>query len=332
MDLQETILDNILKRFPKKSAAVKELADLLDTGQNAVYRRIRGESILTPREIALLARHYNISLDAIVQEQSENVLFVYPAIVDSIQDFEKYLNSILDDLKELQHLPNISIKYAASECPIFYYCFFPELISFKLYTWGKTALGFNYLADIPFRFNLISPDVHAATRDLLQQYMELPSTELWNLNILDNTLNQIEYYYESGSIDRLEDALVLCDRMNDLVDHLKQMAAKGKKFPVGAKQLEGRKDWQLFHNEMVDTNNTIIVSSDKGKAIYNTYGNPHFLKVMDQRVAEYIDQWFNRILAKSQLINTYEKARNQYFKKLLQKVERTKKRLEMTKE
>ena len=62
MDLQETILDNILKRFPKKSAAVKELADLLDTGQNAVYRRIRGESILTPREIALLARHYNICL------------------------------------------------------------------------------------------------------------------------------------------------------------------------------------------------------------------------------------------------------------------------------
>ena len=120
--------------------------------------------------------------------------------------------------------------------------------------------------------------------------------------------------------------------MEELVGHLKRMATKGKKFPVGAKQMEGRKEWQLFHNEMIDTNNTIIVSSDKGKAIYSTYGNPNFLKVTDQRVAEYIDQWFDRILAQSQLINTYEKARNQYFKRLLQKVERTKKRLEMTQE
>jgi len=300
--------------------------------QLRVYRRIRGESLLTPREITLLARHYKISLDAIVQEQSGNVLFAYPAIENRIHNFENYLNSILDNLKVMEHLPNILIKYAASECPIFYYCFFPELISFKLYTWGKTVMGFDYLADIPFRLELISPDVHAATRNLLQQYVELPSLELWNLNILDNTLNQIEYYYESGSISRLEDAILLCDKMEELVSHLKQMAAKGKKFPVGTRQMESRKEWQLFHNEMIDTNNTIIISSDKGKAIYSTYGNPNFLKVTDQRVAEYIDEWFDRILAQSQPITTYEKARNKYFKRLMQKVERTKKRLIMTQE
>jgi len=114
------------------------------------------------------------------------------------------------------------------------------------------------------------------------------STELWNLNLLDNTLNQIEYYLESGSIAQASDALLLCDKMIALLAHLKQMTEEGKKFPVGAKTMEGRKFFHLFHNEMVDTNNTIIVETPRGKAIYSTFGNPNLLQTTDQRVTTYI--------------------------------------------
>jgi len=329
MNLQAILFDKVLAQFSKKSEAVQEIAELFSMGQNAVYRRLRGESLLTPDELAQLAKQYKISLDAIVQEQSENVLFAYPAIVQKVDSFEKYLHNISSNLTIIQQLPNVLIKYAASEFPFFHYCFFPELIAFKLYTWGKTPMGFDCLADIPFTFDLIAPNVYTTADSLLQQYLDIPSTELWNLSLLDNTLSQIEYYYESGSIARLEDALILCDRLHELLHHLRRMAAQGKKFPVGAKEMDRRKEWKLFDNEMIDTNNTILVTTDNGKAVYSTYGNPNFLKVTDQRVTKYIDQWFDRIMVKSQPLSTHsEKARNQYFNRMLKKVERTKMRLE----
>ena len=103
------------------------------------------------------------------------------------------------------------------------------------------------------------------------------------------------------------------------------MTEEGKKFPVGAKTMEGRKSFQLFHNEMVDTNNTIIVETPRGKAIYSTFGNPNLLQTTDQRVTTYIDGWFDGIMAKSQPISNHaEKARNKYFNRLIRKVERKK--------
>lgn len=329
MNLQQAIFDKILTQFSKRSQAVAALSDLFQMGNNAIYRRMRGESLLTPDEILQLAKHFQISLDAIVHEDSEKVLFSFPPVAEKVKDFENYLNSISTNMENLHQINEVLIKYAASELPIFQYCFFPELIAFKLYTWGKTSWSFDYLTDIPFTFDLISPSAIRASETLLDHYLKIPSTELWNRNVLDNTLNQIEYYYESGSIAKQADALLLCDRLTELLQHLKRMAETGKKFPIGTKEVEKRSDFNLFLNEMVDTNNTIIVDTSLGKAIYSTFGNPNFLKSTDQRTTEYIDNWYDRIMVKSQPISEHaEKARNQYFNKLIRKVEKTKARLE----
>ena len=330
MKLQQAVFDKVLRQFPKKSDAVKELSDLFQMGQNAIYRRMRGESILIPDELALLAKRFNISLDDIIHETSDNVLFSYTPAAQKVKDFTSYLNSLTDAMQPLHEFPSGHMKYAAAEIPVFHYCFFPELIAFKLYTWGKTTWNFDYLKDQPFAFNLISPDTYAAADNFLASYLKTKSTELWNLNVLDNTLNQIEYYAESGSIANPADALILCDKMAALVVHLKSMAIQGKKFPIGAKSMENRSDFVLFHNEMIYTNNTIIVSTEVGKAVFSTLGNPNFIRGTDKRVTTFIEEWFDEIMIKSQPISAHaERARNKYFNRLLRKVEQTKARLEI---
>jgi len=329
MKLQEQILNKILTQFLKKSEAVEVLAEVFQVGHNAIYRRLRGETVLTPDELSMVAKRFNISIDAIIHEDTDKVFFSYAPARGKVKSFEDFLGNILDNMKPLLSMPDVRIKYATSEMPFFQYCYFPEIIAFKLYTWGKNTWNFDYLRQTPFQFDLISPAVHEMIQELLQAYLQLPSTELWNLNLLDNTLNQIEYYLESGSIAQPADALLLCDKMLSLLAHLKHMTEQGKKFPVGAKTMEGRKHFLLFHNEMVDTNNTIIVETPRGKAIYSTFGNPNLLKTTDQRVTTYIDEWFDGIMAKSQPISNHaEKARNQYFNRLITKVERKKVRFE----
>jgi len=172
MNLQQAVFDKILTQFPKKSEAVKALSGLFQMGQNAIYRRMRGESILTPDELALLAKQFNISLDDIIHEASDNVLFSYTPAAQKVKDFTSYLNSLTEAMKPLHEFPNGQIKYAAAEIPVFHYCFFPELIAFKLYTWGKTTWNFDYLKDQPFAFNLISPDTYKAAEIFLASYLK----------------------------------------------------------------------------------------------------------------------------------------------------------------
>jgi len=92
--------------------------------------------------------------------------------------------------------------------------------------------------------------------------------------------------------------------------------------------MENRSDFVLFHNEMIYTNNTIIVSTEAGKAIFSTLGNPNFIRGTDKRVTQFIEEWFDEIMIKSQPISAHaERARNHYFNRLLRKVEQTKARL-----
>ncbi|MEM1122888.1 MAG: hypothetical protein AAGJ18_20760, partial [Bacteroidota bacterium] len=323
-----SIFEEVLAQFSKKSEAVSVLSKLLQVGENAIYRRIRGVSVLTPNEMRTIAQHFSISLDALIHQQSDNILFGYPPANLRTKNFASYLNGLSQEMRPIIQSDEGQIKYAAAEIPLFHYCFFPEIIAFKLYTWGRTTWDFDYLQNRPFTFDLISRDAYAAANNLLQHYLQIDSVELWNLNILDNTLNQIEYYTESGGIANRRDALLLCEKMTILVQHLKAMATLGKKFPVDSKVVDNRKSFSLFHNEMVFTNNTIIVTTDAGKSVFSTLGNPNFIKGTDQRVVHTVEDWFHKIMSKSQPISAHaERARNKYFNRLLTKIQATQNRI-----
>jgi hypothetical protein len=53
--LQHYLLEEISKRFLKKTDAVDVLCQLLNVGKDAIYRRMRGDTVLSPAELTLLA-------------------------------------------------------------------------------------------------------------------------------------------------------------------------------------------------------------------------------------------------------------------------------------
>lgn len=320
--LQDQLFDVLLGRFSSKRDMVQDLMDLLNCGSDAAYRRVRGQSVLTPSELALLARHYNISLDRLVFEQTNKVLFTFNAFNRTVTCFDDYFDGILDHLAKLRRIPEVRIYYSSLEIPIFYYCFFPELISFKLYVWGRAIWDLSFTRDLPFSFDLISPSALAKAGQMLEFYLQLPSTELWSLNILDNTLNQIDYHLNSGTFKNPSDALVLIDRVQDLVRHMRSMATSGYKHHVG--HSEELSEIRLLHNEMIYTNNTIMVQSPYAKGVFTTFGNPNFLFSDDERIIEYTEQWFKRVIAKSHPLSLgSEKSRNWFFHQLNERVSRT---------
>jgi len=330
-NLQSKIFTAVGQHHSKKSEVVESLSQLFQVGKDAVYRRLRGDSILTPEEIDLVCKKYRISLDALVFDNSNTVFFSYNAFSQKVSNFREYLEGVQQNIEAAHTLPDCRLFYATMEIPAFHYFYNRELTAFKLYTWGLTSLGFDFLEGRKFSFNLVSPDNFKITNNIVKHYNQLPSTELYSLNIVDHTLNHIEYLANIEGFENPEDALVLCDAVKDLMNHARNMAEKGMKFSPGTNPTEGiNASFDLYHNELVSTNNTFLLKSPATKILYTTFGNPNFLMTTNDRMCDYADKWIQKTINKSTPISNYsEKSRAWYFNRLEKRIKRTKTRIEM---
>ena len=328
-NLQIRIFELIEKFYPKRSQAVEALSEILNLGKDAIYRRIRGETLLTPDEMQILAIRYHLSLDAIIHKQTDTVFFSFNPFAHEVSNFEDYLIRLKIELAPTQQYEHIRFYYASNEIPIFLYGLFPRLLKFKLFVWGRIAWNLEYLNNRPYEESLIAPHVVKLAEELLDNYLNVPSIELLSLTIIDNTINQIDYMVNSGNFKNPNDAMTLCEDLIQMVLHIKSMAEKGQKFHVG-QQENGRGNYELYHNEMIYTNNTILVATPIGKSIFTSYGDPNFLKTSDRRICDFTEEWFTRTIDKSNNISkSGEKNRNWYFNKLVRKVEVLKNRLSL---
>ncbi|MEM9919368.1 MAG: helix-turn-helix transcriptional regulator [Bacteroidota bacterium] len=329
--LQSNLFEVILRQFDRRSQAVEKIMELLGVGKDAVYRRFRGETPLAPEELALLSRTFNISLDELIFDKADVVPFVYKSFSEPIKQFQDFLQEVFRYIQEIHVLPGSQFYYTTAEIPVFHYLHFPGLISFKLYVWARTIWNFGGMNERKFDFGIVSEKDLGLTNDILRMYNNVPSTELWHLNIVDNTLNQIEYHLKIGGFRKSEDALSLCDNLLELVDHMRLMAQHGCKFRIGEKpetQSNGRFD--LYHNEMVSTNNTFLAITPIRRVIYTTYNTPDFLRCSDPKMCDYTESWFRKIIGKSVSISSHaEKSRSWYFNNLRRKVEHARQRMEI---
>jgi hypothetical protein len=218
--------------------------------------------------------------------------------------------------------------YASAELPVFTYNFFPELISFKLYIWGRTTWNLESLRNRQFSLDLVTPPIIRLSQELLGHYLRLNSTELWTAQIMDNTLAQIEYHVYSGGFRDPKEAMILVDKLAEWAIHMKAMAAAGKKFNVGEKPNLGRGDFNLYYNEMVYTNISALIASDTGRMVFTAFCTPNFLKSTDDKLCDYAESWFSSITAKSSRFSgEAEKLRDWFFRESAQKIERRKQRM-----
>ncbi len=322
-------LEEILSKYPKRTIAVDDLSKILSLGKDAVYRRLRGDSELNLEEVNILAKHHSVSLDELIFKDHDKALFTVNAFKNPVSNYNHYLQGLISYLDNASKLPNAEVIYATAEIPMFLYGTFPEIMCFKLYIWGKTVWNIKSAIEHPFSFDLFSPDMLVQMKDCSEKYMSFNTTELWCLNIFDNTLNQIEFVLTNGKFESPDVALQLCDALINLNQHVCKMAEIGKKFNPDQDPKTASVPFQLYHNELVFTNNTIMLKSDLMNAIFSTYDSPNIISSTDKRVFNHTEKWFEGIKNKSEYITEVsERNRNLFFNKLERKIQKTQSRIQ----
>jgi len=326
-DFQQAFFNKLRESLPSHISMPDQLAELLNISYDSVYRRIRGEKPISMNELKLLCEHFQISLDQVLEIKSEAVLFQAPDINEPEQDFTGYLQGILKQFAYFNSFKTRKLSYLCKDLPIWYFYIFPEIAAFKTFCWIKTVQNNKEYADKKFSLKEFPfNECFALGQQILKEYNRIPCVELWNYESLSSTFRQIEYYKDAGLFSDKEDFTKVINSLRKTIEHLQKQAEVGGKFFPNLPGVVSTEPYELFINEVIIGNNTIILELDSTLHCFINYNVLSYLFTKDPRFTVQASRSFRNLLSRSSNISsTGEKFRNKYFEYQFEKLESLKK-------
>jgi hypothetical protein len=325
--LQLQIFQYIKNRLTSHLSLVDEVAAVLQISTDSAYRRIRGEKSLGLEEIYKLCVHYQLSLDHLLHLSSEGFLFRGNFVNPHAFRYDEYLSNIVQQVKYMNGFKEKSMNYLAKDIPIFHHYHFREIAAFKYYFWMKNILQHPDFAQKKFRLKDYPDEYFQLGQKALEYYNQLDSVELWNIESINSTLRQIDYYCDSNIFSNSDEIYVLYEAAEKLISHLEYQATEGYKFSVNdMKKPMG--SYQMYFNEILILEGNILVILDGTKTAFLIHNVLNFLQTNDVRFCDNMYEHIENLKRKSTLISTVsERERSRFFKYLRQRIENRKQSL-----
>ena len=313
-NVQVKFFNEIKNKLEPNLNLVDVIADELEISNDSAYRRIRGEKSLSLEELKKLCNRFGISLDAIITSTSDTVLFSYRSISPENFDFDAWLNSVIDNMKALSLYDLKEIIYGAKDLPFFYYFTQPRLTAFKLFFWMRNIYGFPGLQDAQFDIGLIPDETVNLAKKIWQNYLQIPSIEIWSEETISVTLRQIDYYYNSGRFKSDTDAREILAEYKSVLKHIEKQAEAGKKFDFNARDAGDSRSFQLYMNEVIILDNTVYFRMDDFNMVHMAKNVMNILSTSDPGYCKDTYSILKNMMKNGLLISsTSEKERNRFF-------------------
>lgn len=318
--IQETLFQLIKEKLSIHVSFVHELSELLGISYDSAYRRIRGEKELSFEELRVLSNHFKISLDTLFNVNSHNILFNSLAIGEQGFSFAQWLQSILEEIKDIHSCGQKEIIYSAKDIPIFHYFEFPDVFAFKSFFWHKVLFSTPGYEQKQLEFGL-DQQVTDFVRLILATYNKIPAIELWNEETFTSLIRQIEFCHVCGYFSSREDALKVVDGVETMISHLENQAAAGFRYLHGETPEGIDGNYRLYCNEVLLGDNTIFVSKDGRNKTFLTYNVINLLVTENPNFCKQIEISLRNLTKKSTLISSSsEKERQRFFHTLKTKI------------
>jgi transcriptional regulator with XRE-family HTH domain len=322
-NLQKELFAYIKEGLPSNISLVDTLAELLGISYDSVYRRIRGEKPITLDELKLLCDKFNISVDQVLQVNSNSIIFTDPEANDTVKDFKQYLQGLAKAFDQFSYFTQREMLYLSKDIPFFYFFCDKDLTAFKAFFWDKSILNNPDYERSTFSLkNYDASELFVIGRKILQQYNNMPSSELWNYESINSTILQIEYYRDAGIFETKEDLNRVVDSCDAMLQHLQKQAEKGIKFLPGAGEAGYKAAIKLYINEIILGNNSIMVELDGKRTSFINYIVLKYISSADKKFTQKTFDNFNNLVSRSVMISgTGEKERVKFFKILREKLQ-----------
>jgi hypothetical protein len=156
---------------------------------------------------------------------------------------------------------------------------------------------------------------------ILEQYCKLPSKEVWNVESINSTIRQIEYYKDTKVFSSKDDIVTIYNCLEKTIDHIERQAELGYKFKMGEENKGEKAAYQIYINEFILGDNTVLVLADDLKFAYINHSVLNYVMTADKGFCDYTHQYIQNLLRKSTLISEVgEKERSRFFNMVREKI------------
>ena len=323
-DVQQRFFQHIKEILPAHLSLVDEVAELINISNDSAYRRIRGEKPISFEELQKLCSHYKVSLDQFLHLQSDAIIFNGRVNTNSETVFEDYLKSVLQQFQLMNSFEKRHLYVLMKDIPPFVHFQIPELAKFKFYFWIKSILHDESLKKV--KFSLEDPRYDAflpVSRKVIESYNTIPVTEIWNIESINSTLRQIDFYRQSGMYKSSNDIKVLYEKVAELISHIERQAEYGLKFLIGSEPTTNSASYHMFVNELILGDNTFMAELGNTRLTFLNHSVLYFVGTKDEQFNQAMFKNLTNLTKKSTQVSSIgEKERVRFFNRLRDKIQR----------
>ena len=313
--IQVDFFDRIKKSLPANQSLVHVVSDLLGVCDDAVYRRIRGESLLDIDEIFKLSRHFQISFDSLAGVSNHQIQCEFaPLNFKDHQGFFPFAQDLSAIFDHIRRMPESEIIMSAADVPALNFLMYPELNFFQLFSWNKSVCGFPACYE-EFVKGMNTGELKKCFAQISESYQSIASTEIFTDHTTDSSLRALRYHFEMGHFSSQKTPLLICEQLLELMNTLENWAVTGTKGTDNA-------PYRLYLSE-IDIGNTFILlkNSYSTKCIIRLFSY-NGLSFSDDRFCSDAEHWLQNLVQRSTLISgSSEKERRKFFNGQRQKIE-----------
>ncbi len=329
-DLQQKLFQFIKSRMASDAAPAEEIAGLLNISTDSAYRRMRGEKQVSFEELVKLCTHYRVSLDQLLNIQTGAFIFQGNLLHEKTHRYDAYLAGMMHTMAYFASTPQKEYYYLCKDMPIFYHWQFRELATFKYFFWMSILIYFPEFRNRKVNMNEYPDELWQLGRNILDLYNQIDSFEIWNLESLNATLHQIDYYREARMFQSEEDALKVYESLEKTLDHLEEQARLGYKFGIDDPEKKPLGKCQMYFNDIIILDNTMLVVQDNSRMALVPHSVINYMMTRDLAFCEHLNQYIQNLMRRSTLISeTSEKERARFFRILRERITRRKEKLDL---
>jgi hypothetical protein len=326
--LQKQIFSQIKNRIAEHVSAVDEIAGLLNISSDSAYRRMRGEKTISLQELCILCAHYHISLDQMMDIQTDAFQFQGKLINSDNFRFDEYLTNTLNTMAFVSSFKQKEFYTLCKDIHLFRHFQNRDLAAFKYYFWIKTIYRFKDIKSKKFSFDEYDDNLYNLGRKILSYYTQIDAVEIWNLEAINASIRQIEYYREGRMFESDEDVLRIYESLEKLLNHMEKQAILGYQFDDEDPEQKPRGSFQMYFNEVLILDNSTLAILDGQRISYMIHSVVNYMTTRDTRFSENHFNHVQNLLQKSTMISTQsEKERARFFKILHDRINKRKEAL-----
>lgn len=319
--IQLRFFDRLKQSVGPGISLATDLSDLLGISPDGIYRRLRGDTVISLDELVKICSHYKISPDMLLSANEDTATFNFRRINQRPEGLEEYLKSILSDIERIGSAPDPYIIYAAADIPLFHDLRFPELMAFNLFYWQRAVMNLPEMDGKQFNPDEVREDFREMCEKIIKAYIAIPSTEIWHMDTVLTNLTMLEYAWEAGWFSEKAKALSISRQLSEELSHVERQALRSSKFLDEKRWMENDGNFSLYASEVALNNNHVLVRAGGNKVAYITHNSFNTMSTMNPVFVNETEAWLEIVRKKSIMISgVAEKQRSAFFRKAQEKV------------